>query len=75
MTTAVEVEAALAKLRSARFQLYVYGQQRNEIVLRQARYTETVESINQKIAGARDDVTEATDELLLALAEEEPSEV
>jgi hypothetical protein len=70
MTTAHDVEAALAKLRAARFQLFLVGQQRNDAVLREAQHHESINSLNEKIANARKDVQLATDELLLAMVEE-----
>lgn len=62
------VDAAFAKLRAARFELYLAGQQRTAVVLRRAKARQNVIELNQKIAEARVAVRAATDELLHAMA-------
>ncbi len=62
------VDTAFAKLRAARYELYLAGQQRTQLVLRRVRARESIGSLNEKISEARVVVRAATDELLHAMA-------
>lgn len=71
MATTAQVDAALAKLRSARVKLFEVTSQRNDAMLRRTRMTTTVTELNAAVTAARAAVATARTEAAAMLAETE----
>lgn len=71
MSTTIEVEAALTRLRTARAKLFEVSTLRTAAIDRKTRVTLTITQLNQAVADARAEMIAARDAAQLILAQTE----